>query len=84
MRTCKEGRIVAEKAFTNINYDLGITKCSFGLDYMKHYVCPEVERQIDKESRILGLQGYDSNGTGNTHINTGLMHLPANHTLEMT
>jgi hypothetical protein len=51
---------------------------------MKHYVCPEVERQIDKESRILGLQGYDSNGTGNTHIHIALMHLPANHTLEMT
>lgn len=37
-------------------------KCSFGMDYMKHYACQDAESVIDKEERVLGLMGYDANG----------------------
>lgn len=40
----------------------GVAKCSFGLDYMKHYKCNVEESPKSKESRMMGLNGYDSNG----------------------
>lgn len=43
---------------------LGVTKCSFGMDYMKHYACRDAESAMDKEKRLVGLMGYDTNGTG--------------------
>jgi hypothetical protein len=39
----------------------GVTKCSFGLDYMKHYACDDSETG-EKETKVLGLMGYDQNG----------------------
>jgi len=40
----------------------GVTKCSFGLDYMKRY--PFSETQMEgKEACVSGLIGYDDNGT---------------------
>ena len=39
-----------------------VTKCSFGLDYMKHYPCGNAEKE-DKESCVSGLLGYDNHGT---------------------
>lgn len=41
----------------------GVTKCSFGTDYMKHYACQDAESAVDKAQRVLGLMGYDSNGS---------------------
>ena len=40
----------------------GVTKCSFGLDYMKHYRCDDAEME-DKGFYVSGLMGYDDNGT---------------------
>jgi len=44
----------------------GVTKCSFGLDYMKRYPCADAEmedKDKDNESCVSGLMGYDDNGT---------------------
>ncbi|RPA89268.1 hypothetical protein L873DRAFT_1722655 [Choiromyces venosus 120613-1] len=38
----------------------GVTKCSFGVDYMKHYACGDAEIG-DKETLVSGLMGYDAN-----------------------
>lgn len=47
----------------NRRFVLGVTKCSFGMDYMKHYACRDAESAVDKEQRVVGLMGYDANGT---------------------
>lgn len=47
----------------NRRFVLGVTKCSFGMDYMKHYACRDAESTVDKEQRVVGLMGYDANGT---------------------
>lgn len=47
----------------NRRFALGVVKCSFGMDYMKHYACLDAESAVDKEQRVLGLMGYDTNGT---------------------
>ena len=39
-----------------------VTKCSFGLDYMKCYPFSDTEME-DRESCVSGLIGYDDNGT---------------------
>ncbi|CAZ79658.1 unnamed protein product [Tuber melanosporum] len=38
----------------------GVTKCSFGMDYMKHYACGDTEVE-SKETCVVGLMGYDEN-----------------------
>ncbi|KAG0643438.1 hypothetical protein HOY80DRAFT_1007433 [Tuber brumale] len=38
----------------------GVTKCSFGVDYMKHYACGDTEVEY-KETGVFGLMGYDEN-----------------------
>lgn len=52
-----------ETLFMSRRFALGVVKCSFGMDYMKHYACRDAESVIDKEQRVLGLMGYDTNGT---------------------
>lgn len=51
------------RLFMNRRFVLGVTKCSFGMDYMKHYSCRDAESAVDKEQRVVGLMGYDANGT---------------------
>ncbi|CUS11241.1 unnamed protein product [Tuber aestivum] len=43
-----------------------VVKCSFGMDYMKHYPCVDAEIE-DKESCVSGLMGYDDNADNPVH-----------------